>query len=149
MRTKTTNIKVIASDILKLGFTYYSDDKDLMSFHINVDEHLGLSEIFLRNILECFGDYKILWQGEYRAQFSDLDYDDEDYDEDDEDYYDDDDEDYYDDDDYDDDEDDDDDFDMIKAFHTNLPKNLFKEVAGDSVLIKDLGALMISLIDSI
>jgi len=72
MKTKTTNVKITARDILKLPFTYYCDDEGLMSFSIDMVEDIDLSEIFLRNILENFGDYKIIGQNEYFTEFSDI-----------------------------------------------------------------------------
>jgi len=110
MKTKTTNIKVTARDILNLDFNYYCNDKGLMSFNIDTAVHSGLSEIFLKNILECFGDYFIIGQSEYWAGYPESEYDTE-YDEEEA---------------------------LFVVYHTNLPKDLFLEVAGKAVIIEDI-----------
>ena len=62
---KILPITVGATDILDLKATYYQVNGNV-AFAFNIDE-LSLKVIFLRTILQCFGDYLITGYEEFKS----------------------------------------------------------------------------------
>lgn len=58
------NIEVQKDDILQIGITWFGNEKGNFCLVSKVDL-AGIEYIFLRQILKCFGDYKIVSESDY------------------------------------------------------------------------------------